>query len=325
MDEDLESGLLRWKSTIESGSCGRDNDDLEWAYKKIEKVSSAYYGEHYKYLIMITGDGYMQDYEPSEDKYGLPSTTAPWQAESIRNDRILDAIFWGDTGDGLGSSNRMDSIGKYAFAHMWGPHNIVMTDNNDDEGDASIEFIDDYAFYDSSFDCFMSAESSYDVINLPYLSRIGNYAFYDCGFSTMDWTIAPNLTDLGKYAFAGCENLCRITLPDSLTEIKEGTFKDDRVLVTVNLPSKLQKIGSFAFENCSGIITITIPESVTYIGDGAFKNCSSLESIVITGPVELGNNVFEGCTNLKSVVINASADILTLSQIVTLYHSTIND
>ena len=307
MPEKYESQIFRWKNTIQTGTCGKYNDDLEWAYKQIRDHYDRDWNPIYLDLLMITGDGYMQDYEP-----GGHYTTAPWNAAGPRPDgTYLDkyhAIFWGDTGDGPGSSNRMDSIGKYAFAYMR-TTDFIWTDNNDDEGDASIEFIDDYAFYKSWICRFMSAEDDYKVIEFPYLTRIGSHAFTDTFFTGMDWSVAPNLTEVGEYAFAGMWVMERMTLPNGISEIKEGTFKNDIGLEYVKLPSNLKSIGDYAFENCNHIKTITIPSSVKYIGNGAFKNCSKLESIVLDGDVELGENVFEGCTNLKKVTIKASADI----------------
>ena len=59
----------------------------------------------------------------------------------------------------------------------------------------------------------------------------------------------PNLTEIGSNAFAAC---------DSLKEI--------------DLPQGLEKIGDFAFEFCDSLEKAVIPESVVYIGEDCFDS-----------------------------------------------------
>ena len=67
-------------------------------------------------------------------------------------------------------------------------------------------------------------------------------------------TTIPNdgsVTKIGINAFAGCDGLTSITIPDSVTSI-----------------------GEYAFSGCGGLTSITIPGSVTDIGNNAFRGCN---------------------------------------------------
>ncbi len=61
------------------------------------------------------------------------------------------------------------------------------------------------------------------------------------------------VTRIGDRAFAFCDSLTAVTIPDSVTSIGEDTF-------------------SF----CDSLTAITIPDSVTSIGDSAFSYCGNL-------------------------------------------------
>ena len=62
------------------------------------------------------------------------------------------------------------------------------------------------------------------------------------------------VTSIGLNAFAGCEFLTSVVIPDSV-----------------------KSIGPEAFCRCNSLTKITIPDSVTSIGAGAFGLCNSLE------------------------------------------------
>ena len=69
------------------------------------------------------------------------------------------------------------------------------------------------------------------------------------------------VTSIGKGAFAGCESLKSIAIPNSVTSFGEGAFCD-----------------------CESLKSITIPNSVTSIGEDAFYGCASLTSVRVENP-----------------------------------------
>ena len=80
------------------------------------------------------------------------------------------------------------------------------------------------------------------------------------------------MTSIGEYAFAYCNALTSIIIPDSVTNI-----------------------GEWAFWNCNALTSITIPEGVTSIGSYAFNGCDSLKTVYVEGVdtiPELGSDPF---------------------------------
>ena len=60
------------------------------------------------------------------------------------------------------------------------------------------------------------------------LVEIGDDAFAN-NYHLMEVTFGENLKKVGKYAFAGCDNLWQAVLPDTVTEIGLGAFSCNRL------------------------------------------------------------------------------------------------
>ena len=134
----------------------------------------------------------------------------------------------------------------------------------------------------------------------------------------------------GLNAFARCDSLASVTLPDSIKSIGDGAFYGCTSLKEINIPDSVTKIGSEAFSSCEALESITIPDSVTspligtfggcdslknvvignnvpYIGTLCFLSCNSLNNIAIKSDIVfIGYGAFAGCSSLKSITIPAS-------------------
>jgi hypothetical protein len=149
--------------------------------------------------------------------------------------------------------------------------------------------------------------------------------------------IPEGTTEIGDYAFGGCDSLESVTIPESVTEIGEMAFSDCCLLESIAIPKSVTKIGDLAFVRCislesivvaddnpaydsrkgcnaiietetntliAGCDTTIIPESVTKIGRSAFNSLTSLESVVIPeGVTEIGRCAFWGCESLTTVTL----------------------
>jgi len=89
---------------------------------------------------------------------------------------------------------------------------------------------------------------------------------------------------IGNYAFADCNSLSIVEIPDSVVEIGEYSFADNGSLKTVKLGSNVCVIRNGAFSE-SVLEEIVIPKSVTQIQNGAFSYCERLISIRFCGDV----------------------------------------
>ena len=116
------------------------------------------------------------------------------------------------------------------------------------------------------------------------------------------YKIPNDITEIGKGAFEGNENLKNIEIPETVTSIGNGAFSGCKNLTDVDLTEGLKEIGEGAFTG-SGITDINVPNSVKEIGEGAFKNCENLEKVVIGGGVDsIDPDVFEGSDNIKEAI-----------------------
>ena len=78
------------------------------------------------------------------------------------------------------------------------------------------------------------------------------------------------VTSIGIGAFANCDKLKTVKLPDSVTSVGAGAFGYCSQLTTVNLGNSVVSIGESAFTFCESMKKLTIPQSIEEIGHGAF-------------------------------------------------------
>jgi hypothetical protein len=90
--------------------------------------------------------------------------------------------------------------------------------------------------------------------------------------------IIYDVTSIGYHAFANCNNLNSIIIPESVTIIGTESFKHCTNLSSFKIPNTVKSIGYRAFNGCTGLMSINIPNSVLSIGESAFSGCSNLTS-----------------------------------------------
>ena len=79
---------------------------------------------------------------------------------------------------------------------------------------------------------------------------------------------------IGDFAFEECENLKRVTLPNSVREIGEGAFWGCRMLEEASLGRGVVEIGSYAFRGSSGLSRVVMMGSCPEVGNSAFARIS---------------------------------------------------
>ena len=107
---------------------------------------------------------------------------------------------------------------------------------------------------------------------------------------------------IGERAFAECDTLKTLTLPESVEMIGENAFYKCLNLASIALPKRMISIGKEAFYNCINLTSIILPEGVTSIGAATFTGCASLRSITIPRSVMLIDEyAFQSCQDLSAV------------------------
>ena len=136
---------------------------------------------------------------------------------------------------------------------------------------------------------------------------------YSCAVSPMptgDIVIPTTLggvkvTRIGRDAFANCQGLTSINIPQGVTSIDRGIFWNCSGLKSVALPSSLKTIGMAAFGRCAGLTSVTIPNGVTNIGKDAFQD-SGIKSVTIPSSVtNIGISPLAGCRGLMSLSVDS--------------------
>lgn len=154
--------------------------------------------------------------------------------------------------------DEVTGIGSNAFCDCTALQNITLP--------ASIETIGSNAFQGSSL----------TEIVLPKLTQFDN-AFYGCD-ALAKVTFHQDQDFIDNYAFAFCEALTSIVLPDAVTTISTHAFYSCDKLAEVQFSNSLKTIGSSAFGQCNSLTSIDLPATVTSISS-AFSGCSALESV----------------------------------------------
>ncbi len=114
------------------------------------------------------------------------------------------------------------------------------------------------------------------------------------------------VTGIGNYAFAGCNSLTSIAIPNSVTYISERAFPYCNSLISITLPDTLTYIGPGAFDDTAYYKDKSNWENdVLYIGKHLIRASSDLsgEYSIKQGTKTIAMSAFYGCKNLTSITI----------------------
>lgn len=159
--------------------------------------------------------------------------------------------------------------------------------------------INDYAFK------YLTGVKS--VIISESVTSIGNEAFAGSSVEKVTFFRGKEELEIGYRAFAGCDALSDITIPDRTASIGYQAFADCDILRTVSLQngaSTILKIDKEAFLNCKNLLYVNIPGRAVEIGDKAFSGCIKMYDLWIEPSINsltIGECAFEYCSELKEV------------------------
>ena len=108
-----------------------------------------------------------------------------------------------------------------------------------------------------------------------YIGKVAyGYKGNKSGLITID--LAEGTKIIADYAFAFCENLDDLKIPDSVIHIGLCSFQRCSNLTSVIIPSNVTEIEVAAFNFCDALTSVTILNSKTKIGRAAFDGCDTL-------------------------------------------------
>ena len=167
---------------------------------------------------------------------------------------------------------------------------------------ASLRYIRSYAFTYSNLE---------NVVIPASVLEINKNAFQYCQkMTSLTFEEGSKLERIDENAFAGCNALLALRLPDSVTTIGQQAFSSNIKLTELVLPAALRNLGNFAFNSCKGLTSVIMQEGLEEIGNNAFANCSSVTSFTIPDSVKkLGNYVFQNCHAMEEVLMSENSQM----------------
>ena len=124
------------------------------------------------------------------------------------------------------------------------------------------------------------AGSAIETFFANEMTRIADWAFYNCQQLTTVTVKGGEGFEVAMYAFQNCK---------SLTSFPFG---------------KISKSGSYAFQGCSSLTEIRTPN---YVGNYMFIGCTGLTEVTFPATVTVADlGAFDGCTNLHSVTFESA-------------------
>ena len=201
---------------------------------------------------------------------------------------------------GLFIPQSVESIGGGIFGDCDALQSVEIEDENNN-------FIfKDGILYDVKNGILVSAVNSLipeKVIVDECTKTIDYYAFADCD-NLYEIEIPQGVVNIGEKAFARLDNLKNIDIPDSVTNITTLAFYRCNGLVSVQVPGSVTAIKNGTFRECNNLKKVILNEGITGIEQYAFYDCELLEEISIPGTVTtVGNSAFYRCKNLKNIEI----------------------
>lgn len=112
------------------------------------------------------------------------------------------------------------------------------------------------------------------------------------------------IVGIGDEAFAGCDGIGEIIIPDTVKSIGKNAFLGCTGANKIKISKNLETLGENAFAGCSKVESVEIPASIGEIPAGTFRKCDRLKEVIIPDNItKIGDYAFYQCTSLGEVVL----------------------
>ena len=104
-------------------------------------------------------------------------------------------------------------------------------------------------------------EDALELVPKPkrYLSKLAQRA--EGSISEVNENDLEGVESIASYAFAHCEGLATVTIPDSVRLIEKHAFYGCSTLESVAMGNNITKIEVYAFDWCTGLKSVYLPET----------------------------------------------------------------
>ena len=119
------------------------------------------------------------------------------------------------------------------------------------------------------------------------------------------------ILSIGRYAFSGCKNLKKISIPVSVEIIGLAAFSGSGI-ESIHLPANLKTISTAAFSGCTNLKSVEFPEALTKIESRAFEKSGLVRMELPDTVTTMGSDVFSECPNLEFVKLPRNLEVIEM-------------
>ena len=223
--------------------------------------------------LICIANGYVGDYNIKENTRliaavafsgceGLTSITIPNSVTSI----VHGAFSRCSSLTSITIPNSVTSIGEYAFYHCTSLTSVTIPNSVTSIGEGA-------------FDGCTGLTS----ITIPNsVTSIGGGAFYGTAFYNNPSNWDKGALYIDNWLIAVDDNIAgNHKIKENTRLIADAAFAYCQNLTSITIPNSVTSIGDWAFAGCTALTSVAIPNSVTEIGDVAFDGCTNLKAIYI--------------------------------------------
>ena len=178
-----------------------------------------------------------------------------------------------------------------AIAHDFALNGIYYNINNINGNEVTVTYRGNYAEYDNWYSGDISIPSTVTYSGRKYsVTEIGSFAFAHCNGVT-SISIPNTIKKMDDGAFWFCNGLTKVKISD-ITAWCNITF--------VSSSSNPLRYAHHLYLNDSEITNLTIPDAIYSIKENAFNGCWGLTRVIISNSIKsIGQWAFMECTNLS--------------------------
>ena len=149
-------------------------------------------------------------------------------------------------------------------------------------------------------------------VSTSSLTTIGEYAFANC--ERLDELTLPNaVTSVGKNAFENCYNIKQMNISNVAT-LNEAMFKNCSSLTSIQMIEDVTNFPAEIFSGCTELVDFKFPKIIETIGKSAFKDCSRLVGeLDLYFATSIGESAFENCSSFTKVTIGENISTLSIN------------
>ena len=113
---------------------------------------------------------------------------------------------------------------------------------------------------------------------------------------------------IGRYAFNNCEQITRITLPDTIEVIGECAFNNCSALTALYIPNSVTNIGEQITSGCKSLGDLRIGSGISSIPRISFVGTGMTNLVISVGTTNIEEYAFASNAKLKSVTMPQSME-----------------